>query len=187
MTSSARAASAPDPADMDLIRRGVARVTERFGVTDFETVNAILTLKRTASDLENFGASYFKQYDLSPGRLNVLMVLNDAPDKAMPLSEIGEYLVVTRPNITGLIDSLVADGLVKRIDHPEDRRMVLAQLTTPGREFLRKFVPLHHRTLNTIMACMTKQEKRQLVMLLDKMRARLRDLRNVHFPRLEEV
>jgi DNA-binding MarR family transcriptional regulator len=173
-----------EPGGLDLIRRGIARSTERYGVTDFDTVNAILTIKRTSADLENFASAYCKQADLSTGRLNVLMALNASPEKAMALSEIGEYLVVTRPNITGLIDGLVADGLVKRIDHPEDRRMVLAQLTPAGREFMRKFVPFHHRALNVIMSGMSKQEKRQLVALLDKLRSRLRE---VQIPQLEEA
>jgi MarR family 2-MHQ and catechol resistance regulon transcriptional repressor len=102
----------------------------------------------------------------------------------MALSEIGEYLIVTRPNVTGLIDALVEDGLVRRVNHPDDRRMILAQLTQAGRDFVRKFVPYHHRVINTLMAGMTKQEKRQLVALLDKLRARLRD---VEIPQLEEA
>src|SRR5271169_1659898 len=118
MASSPRSIGEVEPDGMDLIRRGIARSTERYGVTDFDTVNAILTLKRTATDLENFAASYCKQAELSTGRLNVLMALNATPERAMALSEIGKYLVVTRPNVTGLIDGLVADGMVKRIDHP---------------------------------------------------------------------
>ncbi len=184
MASSPRTIGGVEPDGMDLIRRGIARYTERYGVTDFDTVNAILTLKRTAADLENFASAYCKQAELSTGRLNVLMALNATPEKAMALSEIGEYLVVTRPNVTGLIDGLVADGMVKRIDHPEDRRMVLAQLTPAGREFMRKFVPFHHRALNVIMSGMNKQEKRQLVALLDKLRSRLRE---VQIPQLEEA
>jgi MarR family 2-MHQ and catechol resistance regulon transcriptional repressor len=172
------------PADMTLIRRGIALSSERYGTADFDTINAVVTVKRTATDLENFAAGYCKQVDLSPGRLNVLMALNAQPEKSMALSDIGEYLVITRPNVTGLIDGLVADGLVKRIDHPEDRRMVLAQLTTQGREFMRKFVPYHHRALSAVMAGMTKQEKRQLVALLDKLRTRLRE---VEIPQLEEA
>jgi DNA-binding MarR family transcriptional regulator len=184
MASPARADAEAPRGDMELIRHGIALSSERFGVADFDTINAVLTLKRTATDLENFFAGYCKQADLSPGRLNVLMALNASPDKAMALSEIGEYLVVTRPNITGLIDGLVDDGLVKRVDHPDDRRMVLAQLTPAGREFMRTFVPFHHRALNAIMSVMTKQDKRQLVLLLDKLRAHLHE---VSIPPLEEA
>jgi DNA-binding MarR family transcriptional regulator len=171
-------------ADMAPLRRGVAGTCARYGGCDYDTVNALLTLKRTAADLENHTAEYLKRVDLSPGRLSVLMVLNAYPDKTMPLSEIGEYLIVSRPNITGLIDNLVEDGLVKRIHHPEDRRMILAQLTPQGREFMRKFVPFHFRVVNDVMAALSKNEKRQLVALLDKLRTHLRE---VDIPQLEEA
>jgi hypothetical protein len=49
---------------------------------------------------------------------------------------------------------------------------------------MRKFVPFHHRALNVIMSGMSKQEKRQLVALLDKLRSRLRE---VQIPQLEEA
>jgi DNA-binding MarR family transcriptional regulator len=170
--------------DMAQLRRGVAGTCARYGGCDYDTVNALLTVKRTAADLENHSAEYLKRVDLSPGRLSVLMVLNAYPEKQMPLSEIGEYLVVSRPNITGLIDNLVDDGLVKRIHHPEDRRMVLAQLTPQGREFMRKFVPFHFRVVNSAMAALSRSEKRQLVALLDKVRTHLRE---VEIPQPEEV
>src|SRR5579872_2580955 len=163
---------AEDPGtDMELLRQGVERYVDRCGTCDFETLNVVLTLKRTAADLENSLSAFCKLHDLSSGRLNVLMVLNSQSNQTMALSEIGDYLVVSRPNITGLIDGLVADGLVKRISHPDDRRMVLAQLTEQGRDFIRKFVPRHHRALGQALAPMSKQEKRQLVQLLDKLRA----------------
>ncbi len=172
------------PSDMAQLRRGVAGTCARYGGCDYETVNALLTLKRTAADLENYSAEYLKKVDLSPGRLSVLMVLNAYPDKLMPLSEIGEHLVVSRPNITGLIDNLVDDGLVKRIHHSEDRRMILAQLTAQGKEFMRTFVPFHLRVVNTTMAALSKGEKRQLVQLLDKLRLHLRE---VDIPKPEEA
>jgi DNA-binding MarR family transcriptional regulator len=39
-----------------------------------------------------------------------------------------------RSNITQLVDRLEADGLVKRIDDPADRRAVRAEVTRLGRE-----------------------------------------------------
>ena len=170
--------------DMDLLRKCIAEtlVREKFNACDFETINFILTLKRTAAELENKLHGYFKQADLSPGRLNVLMALYGNKDRPMALSEIGDYLVVTRPNITGLIDGLVDDGLVKRVNHPDDRRLILAQLTDRGKEFVRKFVPHHHRVVASAMSVLTKAEKRQLVQVLDKLRAHLKE---VEVPELE--
>jgi DNA-binding MarR family transcriptional regulator len=172
------------PADMAALRRGVAVTCDRYRICDFDTVNALLTLKRTAAELENFSAEYCKLANLSPGRLSVLMVLNAYADREMPLSEIGEYMSVSRPNITGLIDGLAEDGLVKRIHHPDDRRVILAQLTQQGKEFMRKFVPFHYRVVQRAMSALSRHEKRQLVALLDKLRVHLH---NVEIPHLEEA
>src|SRR5215472_9680242 len=162
--------------DLARLRAGMHGHCAKFGQVDFDSVNAILTLKRTTADFENFVAGYFKQYDLSPGRFNVLMSLFGSENYTQSLSDLGDYLVVTRANITGLVDGLVEDGLLRRIDHPDDRRVVLAQLTDKALEFLNWFVPHHQKNIKALMGVFTVEEKRQFVKLLDKMRAHMREL-----------
>ena len=168
--------------DMAALRKRVSTFCAQHDFADYESVNVILTLRRTANEFTNLIESYCGEVSLTPGRLNVLMVLYTSTEKAMPLSEIGNYLVVTRPNITGLIDGLVRDGLVRRIDRPDDRRMVLAQLTDKGRKFMAWFAPFHHKVIKGILGCLSSTEKRQLVTLLDKVRARARA---AEVPRME--
>jgi DNA-binding MarR family transcriptional regulator len=55
-------------------------------------------------------------------------------DKPISLSELAEKLTCVRSNVTQLVDRLEADGLVKRIDDPADRRAVRAEVTRLGRE-----------------------------------------------------
>ena len=160
--------------DMAPLREGLRRYCGSHDFADYDAVNLLLTLKRTAHEFNGFTESYCEAVGLTPGRLNVLMVLNANPDKTFPLSELGDHLVVTRANITGLIDGLVRDGFVRRIDHPQDRRMVLAQLTDKGRKFLSWFAPQHHANLKKFLGCLSHAEKRQLVGLLDKLRAHIR-------------
>jgi len=57
-----------------------------------------------------------------------------AEDEPLSLSELAQKLTCVRSNITQLVDRLEADGLVKRIDDPSDRRGVRAELTKLGRE-----------------------------------------------------
>ena len=168
----------PDLADL---RRGIATNCQLFGGCDFESANAMVTLKRTSAEFENFIAAYFKQFDLSPGRFNVLMALYNAPNRTRSLSDLGDYLVVTRANITGLVDGLVEDGLLLRIDHPDDRRVVLAQLTDKAVQFLNWFAPIHLRNIKKLTECFTSEEKRDLVVLLDKLRAQMRELGPLKF------
>jgi DNA-binding MarR family transcriptional regulator len=162
--------------DLKSLRDGIASHCKNFGECDFESVNAIVTLKRTSAEFENFISAYFKQYDLSPGRFNVLMALFSSPNKTRSLSDLGDYLVVTKANITGLVDSLMEDGMLLRIDHPDDRRVILAQLTDKAVKFLNWFAPLHLKNIKTLMECFTSEEKREFVALLDKLRGHMRHL-----------
>jgi DNA-binding MarR family transcriptional regulator len=52
----------------------------------------------------------------------------------LTLSELAGQLKCVRSNITQLVDRLEADGLVKRVDDPEDRRAVRAVVTPLGME-----------------------------------------------------
>ncbi|TMF59752.1 MAG: MarR family transcriptional regulator, partial [Chloroflexi bacterium] len=48
-----------------------------------------------------------------------------------------EMLDVSPRTVTGLVDNLERDGLVKRVDDPDDRRSVYAEITDQGRERLK--------------------------------------------------
>jgi DNA-binding MarR family transcriptional regulator len=52
----------------------------------------------------------------------------------LTLSQLATRLSCVRSNMTQLIDRLEADGLVRRLDDPTDRRSVRAELTALGRE-----------------------------------------------------
>jgi len=52
----------------------------------------------------------------------------------LTLSQLATRLSCVRSNMTQLVDRLEADGLVRRLDDPTDRRSVRAELTALGRE-----------------------------------------------------
>lgn len=162
--------------EMGLFRTNLKGYCERTH-GHFDTVNMIVTLKRTANELTGILESrYPGTIRVTPGRINILMTLDSQPGGRMPLSELGNHLVVTRANITGLVDGLVKDGLVRRVDHPEDRRMVFAELTDKGRKFIAWFAPRHHEFLNEIGGCLSDKDKIQLTEWLDTLRAHIRAL-----------
>ena len=51
----------------------------------------------------------------------------------MTLGALSRRMMVTNGNVTGLVERLVADGLVVRTPRPSDRRTVTVQLTAAGR------------------------------------------------------
>ena len=57
-----------------------------------------------------------------------------AEDEPHLREQLAERLACVKSNVTQLVDRLEADGLVKRIDDPADRRAVRAEVTRLGRE-----------------------------------------------------
>lgn len=74
------------------------------------------------------------RHGLSEGRFQILMRLQHQPDGRCTMGELAEMLDVSPRTVTGLVDNLERDGLVRRVDDPEDRRSVYAEVTGSGRE-----------------------------------------------------
>jgi MarR family transcriptional regulator, 2-MHQ and catechol-resistance regulon repressor len=72
-----------------------------------------------------------KDCNLSLAKYNILNVLAEEGGR-LPFSVLVERLGCVRSNVTGLVDRLQEDRLVRRVDHPEDRRMLFAELTDEG-------------------------------------------------------
>jgi DNA-binding MarR family transcriptional regulator len=81
---------------------------------------------------ERLGAS-LEVVELSVAKYSALKQLAVA-DEPLSLSELATRLVCVRSNISQLVDRLAADGLVRRVEDPKDRRCVRAALTDLGRE-----------------------------------------------------
>src|SRR5256714_10284780 len=63
-----------------------------------------------------------ERFGLSEGRFQVLVRLKHQPTGRFTMGELAEMLDVSPRSVTGLVDNLERDGLVKRVDDPADRR-----------------------------------------------------------------
>ena len=70
---------------------------------------------------------------LSLAKYGALTHLIEA-DEPLNLSECARKMTCVRSNITQLMDRLEADGLVERVENPNDRRAVRAAVTKLGTE-----------------------------------------------------
>jgi DNA-binding MarR family transcriptional regulator len=106
----------------------------------------------------------------SLGRYNVLRLLHSAQDHRLLMSEIGDGLVTSPTVVTRLVDALVADGLVRRIDHPGDKRKTWAEITNAGSALFEAEAPLMMLEVQKLWQGVTEEEKRLLAHLLTKLR-----------------
>ena len=79
-----------------------------------------------------------KPLDLTFARFEVLRLVSFSREGRLPLSIIGERLMVHPTSVTNAIDRLVASGLVMRTPDDQDRRRVYASLTSDGKRVLRR-------------------------------------------------
>ncbi len=74
-----------------------------------------------------------RPFKLTFARYEALMLLSFARHGALPLSTVGQRLQVHPTSVTNTIDRLEAQGFVRRVPHPTDRRTTLAEITDAGR------------------------------------------------------
>jgi len=94
---------------------------------------AVFAFLRAARVLEDRLEEAMGRVGLSGARYGVLDQLARARDP-LALGELAERLSCVRSNITQLVDRLEADGLVRRVSDPDDRRSIRAELTEAGLE-----------------------------------------------------
>jgi DNA-binding MarR family transcriptional regulator len=99
-------------------------------------------------------------------------------DDRVPLRRIGDYLQVQAASVTNIVDRLEADGLVRRESLPHDRRVLLAAITSRGREVAAEATAALERRHLAINA-LDERELEQLVELLRKARTRAGDFGKV--------
>ncbi len=136
----------------------------------------VFNLLRTHSYLEQFIDADLRAQRLTAAQFNVLLVLDAAPNRELQMGQIGRRLVVTKSNVTGLIDRLERQGLVDRVEC-DDRRARRVRLTESGRELLAEAVPRHTELMRQLTDGLGEREKRSLVRLLSKLRRALRGRR----------
>src|SRR5688500_13415512 len=88
----------------------------------------MFSLLSAAHALEDRLESALAQTGLSMPKLSVLTHLVEAGEP-QTLSSLAERLSCVRSNVTQLVDRLEADGLVRRVADPSDRRSIRAVLT----------------------------------------------------------
>lgn len=74
-----------------------------------------------------------KPYGITFARYEVLVLLTFSRSGYLPLSKIGERLMVHPTSVTNAIDRLESQELVRRVPDADDRRKVLATLTPKGK------------------------------------------------------
>lgn len=108
----------------------------------FLTAHAVL-VERIEARLAEAGLPGLGWYD-------VLWGLERAPDQRLRMSELAEQVVLSRSNLTRLVDRLEAAELVMRERAEDDRRGAFAVLTEAGRALRKRMWPVYQAAIRDL-------------------------------------
>ena len=133
---------------------------------DVVRFNAFMQLLRTAGALDRAATDALADLDLTAGAFGALLALGEVGDHGIAPSELARRLAVARRTATLYIDILARHGWAQRDAHPDDRRMVLARLTSAGESLLTDLGDAYKQRLAQLMGEMTPLQAERLRQLL---------------------
>jgi DNA-binding MarR family transcriptional regulator len=143
-----------------------------YPALDPSACEALLHLLRAGDEVAAVVERELSEHGISHGRFGVLMLLWQSCEEQHPSgltpAELADKAGVTRATMTGLVDTLERDGLVKRAPDSEDRRMMRVLLTAKAEKFVDRILPDHFRTIAEIMQPLSETERKTLARLLNK-------------------
>jgi DNA-binding MarR family transcriptional regulator len=123
-------------------------------------------LERVEADLKAAGLPPLAWYD-------ILLELNRDEGGQLRQFEIGDRVLLSKYNLSRLLDRLEQEKLVRRLTCKEDRRGANVSITAQGRALLKKMWPIYERGIEEYFARhLSDQETAQLAELMARLIAK---------------
>jgi DNA-binding MarR family transcriptional regulator len=106
------------------------------------------------------------RHGITATQLNVLKLLQEIGD--LSLSELSRRMAAQNSTVTGIIDRMVAAGLVDREQSAEDRRVWKIKLAPRGKRIADKIEVAPWDLLRSALEALSPAEQKQLVGILMK-------------------
>jgi DNA-binding MarR family transcriptional regulator len=123
-----------EPLPFDPIIRAAELWEARIGPA--RTMAAVTSVMRVQQILLSAVDGALRPHGLTFARYEALVLLTFSRSGRLPMRVMGDRLQLHPTSVTNIVDRLQADGLVRRIPHPTDRRATLVELTGSGSDLL---------------------------------------------------
>ncbi len=112
-------------------------------------------------------ASLLRPFELSVAQFDALAHLY--VEDGISQQELAERLLVTKGNVTGLLNRLTDRGFVERREDPRDRRQNRIVLTRAGRKVAKRTLEVQARLVSDMMGHLSEREQATLSKLLGRL------------------
>jgi DNA-binding MarR family transcriptional regulator len=106
-------------------------------------------------------------FDVTLPRFDLMAQLDKNPG-GMTLGELSSRMMVSNGNVTGLVERLLAQGLLDRRPSPNDRRAQLVSLSSEGRRAFRAMARTHENWVAEMFAGLSPGDIDDMMRLLAK-------------------
>jgi DNA-binding MarR family transcriptional regulator len=138
-----------------------------FTAEEFAAWRGLLRVHSTV--LRALDRQLASEHGLGIDAYGVLITLVTAPERRLPIGELGLHRNLTPSGISRSVDRLTKLGLLERVANPNDRRSFFVGLTTDGLRRLREAQVTHHRIVReTLLARLDKRDLKHLGDLWEK-------------------
>jgi DNA-binding MarR family transcriptional regulator len=103
---------------------------------------------------------YMDEWDLSPSQISALFMLHHCTKCG--ISDIGEHLGVTNAAASQMVERLVKQGLITRMEDPGDRRFKLIQLTQQGQSAIEEGIRARLEWLEQMTTAFTPEQQESI-------------------------
>jgi DNA-binding MarR family transcriptional regulator len=112
----------------------------------------------------------FEGHGLTIQQYNVLRIVRGGPTKGHPIYEIERRMIYRFANVTRLVDRLEAQGLLKRMADPKDRRVSRVVITPKGRRLMERLDEPVQQLATHLTDCCDEAECLALAGTLERLR-----------------
>jgi DNA-binding MarR family transcriptional regulator len=99
-----------------------------------------------------------------------LMAQLERHREGLKMNELSRLLMVTGGNVTAIVDQLEKEGLVERLDEPDDRRAWVIRLTAAGIKSFAEMARAHEHWIVELLGGLARREQDELLKLLAKVK-----------------
>jgi DNA-binding MarR family transcriptional regulator len=109
------------------------------------------------------------EFETTLPRFDLMAQLQRHPE-GLKMGELSRRMLVTSGNITGIVDQLEAEQLVRRESCPSDRRAYLIAFTDKGQKSFSLMAKAHERWVEELFAGLTTPQQASLHELLGQLK-----------------
>ena len=99
-----------------------------------------------------------------------LMAQLERHREGLKMNELSRLLMVTGGNVTAIVDQLEKEGLVERLDEPDDRRAFRILLTRGGEKSFAEMARAREQWIVQLLGGLSRREHDELLRLLAKVK-----------------